>query len=68
MAKRDLLQLWIRGDEEFRKRVNDEATSLGFKTADYLREIIEFGMKHSSHTFFIKGDDYCSQETTKKLK
>ncbi len=68
MAKPGLVQLWVRGDDEFRKRVNDKAESMGFKTADYLRQLIDFGMEHSTHSFFVKGDDYCSQKTTENPK
>lgn len=66
MARNNLVQLWVRGDDDFRKRVNDKAESIGFKTADYLRQLIDFGMEHSTHGFFVKGDDFCIQKTTKE--
>lgn len=68
MAKKDLIQLWVRGDDEFRIRVNDKAESLGFKTADYLRQLIDFGVAQSDPFFFTKGDDFCSRKTTNNPK
>ncbi len=68
MAKRDLIQLWVRGDDEFRIRVNNKAESLGFKTADYVRQIIDFGLKQSDPFFFAKGDDFCTHKTTNDPK
>lgn len=66
MAKKDLVQLWIRGDDKFRTRVNDKAEKLGFKTADYLRQLIDFGIGQDDPFFFLRGDDFCPHKTTKE--
>lgn len=64
MARKGLIQLWVRGDKEFGKRVNSKAESLGYMTADYLRKVIDYGLDNPDPLFFARGDDLKTQLTT----
>lgn len=66
MARKNLIQFWVRGDRDYRMYVTNKAESLGFKTSEFIRRAIDLTIETNGHIFFGADDDIKRHEPTKE--
>lgn len=54
-ANYDAIQLWVRGDDNFRLKVKEMAAQAKMDMQDYIRNVLEVAIKHEPSIFFAEG-------------
>jgi hypothetical protein len=54
-----IIQVWVRGDRDFKQCIIDEAKTLGMVQQDYLRKALDIGMKAMATPLFF---EHCGKQ------